>query len=100
MRGYLTLIRNDSSTHMHGPSVYVKEGFPFARDVSLENSVDSYLCFRLALLRSVSYFFFLYQSPSLSLCIVFDSVLSKIDEVLSINQSANVFAFGDVNVHH
>ena len=58
MRGYLPLIRKDSSTHMHGLTVYVKEGLPFARDLSLENSADSYLCFRLALLHSVSYFFF------------------------------------------
>ena len=28
----------------------VKEGLPFARDLSLENSADSYLCFQLALL--------------------------------------------------
>ena len=48
MRGHLPLIQKDSGTHMHGPSVYVKEGLPFARDVSLENPVDSYLCFRLA----------------------------------------------------
>ena len=33
------------------------------------------------------------------LCTVFDSVLSNIDEVLSINTSANVFLFGDFNVH-
>ena len=39
------LIRKDSSTHMHGLAVYVKEGLPFARDLSLENSADSYLCF-------------------------------------------------------
>ena len=58
--GYLPLIRKDSGTHMHGLAVYVKEGLPFARDLSLENSADSYLCFRLALLHSVSYFFFLY----------------------------------------
>ena len=31
---------------------------------------------------------------------VFDSVSSNIDEVLSINPSANVFVFGDFNVHH
>ena len=43
MRGYLPLIRKDSSTHMHGLAVYVKEGLPFAQDVSLENSADSYL---------------------------------------------------------
>ena len=98
--GYLPLIRKDSSTHMHGLAVYVKEGLPFARDLSLENSADSYLCFRLALLHSVSYFFFLYRSPSSSLCTVFDSISSNIDEVLSIKASANVFVFGDFNVHH
>ena len=59
---------------MHGLAVYVKEGFPFARDLSLENSADSYLCFRLALLHSTSYFFLLYQLPSSALSTVFDSV--------------------------
>ena len=48
----------------------------------------------------MSYFFFLYRSPSSALCTVFDSILSNIDEVLSINPSANVFVFGDFNVHH
>ena len=43
VRGYLSLIRKDSSTHMHGLAVYVKEGLPFARDLSLENSANSYL---------------------------------------------------------
>ena len=100
VRSYLPLIRKDSSTHRHGLAVYVKEGLPFARDLSLENSADSYLCFRLALLHSVSYFVFLYRSPFLSLCTVFDSVSSNIDEVLSINPSANVFVFGDFNDHH
>ena len=86
---------------MHGLAVYVKEGLPIARDLSLENSADSYLCFQLALLYSVSYFFFLYLlSPSSSLCMVFDSISWNIDEVLSINPSANVFVFGDFNVHH
>ena len=65
MRGYLLLIQKDSVTHMHGLAVYVKEGLPFAQDLSLENSADSYFCFGLTLLHSVSYFFFLYQSPSL-----------------------------------
>ena len=45
VRGYLPLIQKDSSTHMHGLAVYVKEGLPFAWDLSLENSADSYLCF-------------------------------------------------------
>ena len=31
---------------------------------------------------------------------VFDSVSPKIDEVLLINPSANVFVFGDFNIHH
>ena len=31
---------------------------------------------------------------------VFDSISSNIDEVLSINPSANVFVFGDFNLHH
>ena len=47
----------------------------------------------------MSYFFFPYRSPSSSLCTVFDSISSNIDEVLSINPSA-VFVFGDFNVHH
>ena len=100
VRGYLTLIRKDSSTHMHGLAVYVKEGLLFARVLSLENPADSYLCFRLALLHSVSYFFFLYPSPSSSLCTVFDSISSNIDEALSTNPSASVFVSGDFNVHH
>ena len=94
VRGYLPLIRKDSSTHMHGLAVYVKEGLPFAWDLSLENSAYSYLCFRLALLHSMSYFFFLYRSVSSSLCTVFNSISSNIDEVLSVNPSADAFVLG------
>ena len=57
---YVLLIWKDSFTHMHGLAVYVKEGYTFAWDLSLENSVDSYLCFQLALLHSLSYVFFFY----------------------------------------
>ena len=95
-RGGCTLVL----IHIHGLTVYVKEGLLFPWDLSLDNSADSYLCFRLALLHSVSYFFFFYQSPSSALCMVFDSISSNIDEVLSINPSANVFVFGDFKVHH
>ena len=70
----------------------------FAQELPLKISVGSYLCFWLALLHSS--LFFLYRLPSLSLCMVFDSVLSDIDELLSINPSANVFIFGAFNVHH
>ena len=45
LRGYLPLIRKDSSTHMHVLAVYAKEGLPFVQNLSLENSGDSYLCF-------------------------------------------------------
>ena len=41
---------------------------PFSQHLSLENSVDSYLCFLLSLLHTVSYFFFLCQSPHSFLC--------------------------------
>ena len=54
----------------------------------------------MALLPSVCYFFFLYRSPSSSLYKVFDSISSNTDEVLSINPSANVIAFGSFNDHH
>ena len=91
MRGYL---------HMHGLTVYVKEGLPFAQELFLENSADSYLCFRTELLQSLSYFSFPYRSPSLSSCTVFDFVSSNIDEVLLINPSANVLFFCYFNMHH
>ena len=71
---------------MHVYAIYMKEGLPFEWDLSLENSVDSYLCFQLTSLRV--------------LCLVFDSISSNIIEVLSINPSANVFVFGKFNVHH
>ena len=82
---------------MHG---LVKEGFPFAWDLSLENSADSYQCFCLSLLHSVFYFFFLFRSLFFSLCVVSDSISSNIDEVFSFNPSAYVFFSGDFNVHH
>ena len=44
--------------------------------------------------------FVLYRPPSSSLCMVFDSISFNIDEVLSIHPSANMFVFGDFNVHH
>ena len=55
--GCLPLIRKDSTTHKHGLAVYVEEVLLFAWDLSLENSAESYLCFRPALLHSVYYFF-------------------------------------------
>ena len=99
VRGYLPLIQKDSVIHMHDLAVYVKEGLPIARDQSQENFANSYLCFRLALVHSWSYFF-LYWSPSLLLYMFFDSMSSNIDQILSIDPSANVFVFGKFNVHY
>ena len=99
LRGYLSLIWKDSGTHIHGLAVYVKEGLRFTRDLFVENSADSYLCFRLALRHSVSYFFSLLITFFVFYT-VFDSISSIIDKVLSINPSANIFVFGDFNDHH
>ena len=38
--GYLPLVLKDPITHMHGLACYVKEGLPFARYLSLQNSED------------------------------------------------------------
>ena len=85
-RACLPLIQKDS-THMHCLALYMKDGLPFAQNLVLENSADCQ-CFRLALLYSVSYFFFLYQSL-LSLWTVFYVILSNIEEVLLMNLSTN-----------
>ena len=83
---------------MHGLAIDVKEVLPFARDIFLENSTDSYLCFQLYVLHSLSYFFFLYQSLSWYLCTISDSISSNIDEVLSIN--LKLMCLFDYNIHH
>ena len=57
MRGYLPLILKDYVTYMHDLAVYVKEGLPFERDLSLENSADSSCVFEL-LYFTLSYFLF------------------------------------------
>ena len=66
---------------------------PIAWELSLENSADFYM------FSTASYFFVLYHRL-LHLHTVFDSISSNIDEVLSINPSANVFIFGDFNIDH
>ena len=91
MTGYLPLIRKDSVTHMHGLAVYVKKRASFSTGLISRKLYGFLLMF--------SNLFFFYRSPS-SLCTVFDSISSNIDEVLPINPSANVFVFGDFNVHH
>ena len=83
---------------MHDLAVHVKEGFFFCVGL-LSRKLCTFLCFRLALLHSVPYLFFLYSSPW-SLCTIFDAILFNRDEGLSVSSSANVFFFGDLNVHH
>ena len=46
-----------------------------------------------------SVFFFLYRSPS-SLCTIFVSTSSNMDEAPSVIPSANVFVFGNFNIHY
>ena len=83
---------------MYGVAVYVKEGFPFEQDLSLEKTLRIFM-FGLALRHSISYFFFLHRSPS-SFCTAFDVVLSNRGEVRSVIPSAYVYVFRDFNVHH
>ena len=40
VRGYFPLMQKDSTTHMNGLAVYVKQGLLFAWDLSLERYVD------------------------------------------------------------
>ena len=85
---------------MHSLVVYVKEGLAFAWDSSLENFEYPYLCFQLAFFCSVFYFYSIYRSMSSCFCSILDAIWSSIDGILSMNPSANVFVFGDFNVHH
>ena len=99
-RGYLPLIRKDSVNHMHGPAVCVKEGLPFARHFSLENSVDSYYVFDwLYFIQCLTFFFSIDHLLHLY-ALFFNAILSNIDEALLINPFAKVFVFGDFNIHY
>ena len=45
VQGYLPLIQKNSVTHISGLAVYVKEGLPFAQDLSLKKSCRLLLMF-------------------------------------------------------
>ena len=98
--GYLPLIRLDSTIHMHGLGVFVKDNLPFARVPLLELEGESFMCFRLSLIHSTSFIFFLYRSPSSTSCSVLEAISNSIDKALSQYPSANFFVFGDFNVHN
>ena len=87
--GYLPLIQKDSGTHAWSHSLR-------KRRTSL---CMGFLLIFLTDFTSLIVFFLLYWSPSSSLCTVFDSISSNIDDLLSINLSA-VFVFGDFSVYH
>ena len=74
--------------------------FVWRKDFLYMGLVFRKLCRFLLMFHSVPYFCFLYRSLSSSLCTVFYSIPSNIDEVLLINPSANVFVFADFNVYH
>ena len=58
------------------------------------------MCFRLALLHSTTFIFFLYRSPSSSPCSVVEAVSSNIDKTLILQPFANIMVCGDFNVHN
>ena len=87
VKGYLPSIWKDCSFCEEGASFCISRklcGFLFMFSIGFH---------------SVPYFFLLYWSPSF-FCTVFDAISSDIEEVLSINPSANRFVFGDFNVRH
>ena len=71
---------------MHGLAVDLKEGFPFAQNLFLENSGEPLIMF-------------LTDFTSLSVLLL-DSFSANIDDVLQIKSSADMFFFGDFNVLH
>ena len=87
-------------TLLLGLGLYVRDNLPIAREPSLEDSKESFMCFRLSLLHSTSYLFFLYRSPSPQCCSVIDTVSSSIDNTLLLHPTANIFVFADFNIHH
>ena len=58
------------------------------------------MCFRIALLHSTTFIYFLYRSPSTQNCLILQCISDSIDKALSENPSANIVVCGDFNVHH
>ena len=98
--GYHPILRKDSSTHMHGLAIYIRDSLPIARALDFETPDKSYMCLRLSLLQCTSYLFFLYRSPSSDDCTLLDDISFHIDGILQQHPSSNVFVFGDFNAHH
>ena len=78
VRGFLPLIRKDSSTYMHDLAVMWRRDFLLHGTYLWKTlQIPTYVCFGLALLCSVFNFSFLYQSPSSSLCMVISNDLTQ-----------------------
>ena len=91
VRGYLPLIWKDSSTHMHSASLC--EGRTCFCMGLISRKLCSFLLIFSTGFTSLSVLLlFLYRSPALSFCTVFDSNV--------LIPSANVFVFGGFNVLH
>ena len=91
MRSCLPLIQKDSVTHMYGLAVYVKEGLPFPRDLSLEKSCR----FLLLFLTGFTSFGVLLLFPLLITFVCMHGLWCYF-----INPSTDVFIFGEFNMHH
>ena len=103
VRGDLPLIQKDSVTHIYELAVYMKEGFPFVQNLSLQKSADSYLCFQLALLHSVSCFCLSITSLVFRWCYVRSGVVVSIRRIDSAKnkfytKQSKIF-FGPKNFH-
>ena len=100
VRGYFPLIRKYSVTHIRSLVFCVMERLPFTQELSLENLSgflfifsSGFTTFSVLLLFPLSITFSVFVHG-------FDFISSKIDEILSINPSANVFVSGNFNVHN
>ena len=90
--GYIPLNLKDSLTRLHDLPGYVKEGLPFAWDLSLKN-------FSMGFTSLSDLLLFPQVIGSLSLCMVFDVLSSNIDEVLS-STHLLMWLSGVFNIYH
>ena len=88
---------------MYGLAGYLKYGLFLHWTYSYKpfwGFMFTYLCFQLVLFHPMTCFFFLYRSPSCSLCTLIDTISSNKDKVLPIYVFPNSCNFGDFNARH
>ena len=99
VRGYLLLSWKDSVTDTLGLAVCVKE--ELLLHSSYLKKAPRILIYVFDWLQFIQFLpFFTLSFNNFVLFIVFNAIASNIDEFLSINPFANVFVFGDLNVHY